>query len=147
MADSEEFESEFFDPEAEGGKGAITEAAKRLLAFGVSAAFVTEETLKQLVRDLKLPREVIQGLLKGAGKSKQEMLDKISTEVVRMISKIDFVKEASRFVETHKFQITAEVNVIRKDTGEREFVVSSKVGAPERPGGPGGSGDPHIEIK
>ncbi len=120
-------------------KSSFTEAAKKLLAFGVSAAFVTEETLKHLVKDLKLPRDVIQGLLKGAGKSKQEMLDKISNEVVRMISKIDFVKEASRFVETHKFQISAEVSISRKDTGQKELAVSTKLSSEDS--------DPHIEVK
>ena len=99
---------------------------------------MTEDTLKHLVRDLKLPRDVIQGLLKGAGKSKQEMLDKISGEVVRMISKIDFVKEASRFVETHKFQISAEVNIVRKDTGQLAVTAHLTPDAPK---------DPHIEVK
>ena len=122
----------------EAAKSGVTEAVKRLLAFGVSAAFVTEDTLKHLVRDLKLPRDVIQGLLKGAGKSKQEMLDKISGEVVRMISKIDFVNEASRFVETHKFQISAEVNIVRKDTGQLAVTAHLTPDAPK---------DPHIEVK
>lgn len=132
MAD--EFDSDFESP-SENGKGSLAEAAKRILTLGVSAAFVTEETLKHMLRDLKLPREVFQGLVNGASKSKQDMLNKIGGEVVKMLSKIDFVKEASRFVETHKFQITAEVNVIRKDDGEKELVVRTP------------SSDSQIEIK
>jgi len=32
------------------------------------------------------------------------------------VQKIDFVKEASRFVEEHKFRITAEIDVVKKNS-------------------------------
>ena len=53
--------------------------------------------------------------MQGASKSKDELMNRVSREVIGMISKIDFVKEASRFVEEHKFKISAEVEVLRKE--------------------------------
>jgi hypothetical protein len=53
-------------------------------------------------------------LLQGAARSKEELMNRVSREVISIISKIDFVKEASRFVEEHKFRIVAEVEVIPK---------------------------------
>ncbi|MBK8203040.1 MAG: hypothetical protein IPK68_12215 [Bdellovibrionales bacterium] len=48
------------------------------------------------------------------------MLNRVGNEVVKIISKIDFVNEASRFVEEHKFRVSAEVEVIKKDkSGEK----------------------------
>lgn len=41
-------------------------------------------------------------------------MNKVSREVISIISKIDFVKEASRFVEEHKFRVTAEIEVLPK---------------------------------
>ncbi len=55
-------------------------------------------------------------------------------EVIKMINKIDLVKEASRFVETHKFRISAEIDVIRKDTGETSIHLKKE-------------GESRIEIK
>lgn len=87
---------------------------KKILATGVSAAFMTEESIRKIVTDLHLPKETLNLLLQGAARSKEELMNRVSREVISIISKIDFVKEASRFVEEHKFRIVAEVEVIPK---------------------------------
>ncbi len=107
------------------GSGSIklSEAIKKLLTTGVGAAFMTEESIRAYLGELKLPKEVLNYILQGASKSKEELMDRVGTEIMKLISKIDFVSEASKFVEEHKFKITAEVEVIKKDSGV-EFKVS-----------------------
>jgi hypothetical protein len=107
---------------------------KKILATGVSAAFMTEESIRKIVSDLHLPKETLNLLLQGAARSKEELMNRVSREVISIISKIDFVKEASRFVEEHKFRIVAEVEVIPKsppvkpaDTAEPDVDTTSKV--------------------
>lgn len=99
----------------ESSRLSATDALKKLLTAGVSAAFMTEESIRAFVSELKLPKETLNMLLHGASKSKEELMNRVSREVIGIISKIDFVKEASRFVEEHKFKITAEIEVLRKD--------------------------------
>ena len=91
------------------------DAIKKLVTAGISAAFMTEESIRGFVSDLKLPKETLNVLLAGASKSKDELMNRVSREVITIISKIDFVKEASRFVEEHKFKISAEIEVVRRD--------------------------------
>lgn len=97
------------------GKGVLGESIKKLFAAGISAAFMTEESIRAYLGDIKLPKDVLGGLVSGALKSKEEFMNKVSNEVVKIISKVDFVKEASRFVEEHKFKINAEVEVLKKE--------------------------------
>jgi hypothetical protein len=92
----------------------IPDIVKKLLATGVSAAFLTEEGIRAYLQDLKLPKDVLGKLIEGANKSKQELMDRVGNEIVTIIKKIDFVKEASRFVEEHKFKVSAEIEVVRK---------------------------------
>lgn len=92
----------------------VGDTLKKILATGVSAAFMTEESIRKIVNDLHLPKETLNLLLQGAARSKEELMNRVSREVISIISKIDFVKEASRFVEEHKFRIVAEVEVIPK---------------------------------
>ncbi len=92
----------------------IGETLRKLMSVGLGAAFMTEEHVKAYLADIKLPKEVLSGFLQGAQKSKEELVAKVSGEVVRMIQKIDFVKEASRFVEDHKFKIHAEIEIVPK---------------------------------
>jgi hypothetical protein len=96
-------------------KGLLGETMKKVFTAGVSAAFMTEESLRNYVSELKLPKEALNLLLQGASKSKDEITKRVTNEIVGIIQKIDFVKEASRFAETHKFKITAEIDIIKKD--------------------------------
>lgn len=95
--------------------GRMGDTLKKILATGVSAAFMTEEGIRKLVGDLHLPKETMSVLLQGAARSKEELMNRVSREIISIISKIDFVKEASRFVEEHKFKVVAEVEVVKKD--------------------------------
>lgn len=92
------------------------EVLKKVVGVGLGAAFMTEEHVRSYLGDFKVPKDVVQMILQGASKSKEEMMNRVGNEVVKIISKIDFVKEASRFVEEHKFKITAEIDIIKKDS-------------------------------
>ena len=93
----------------------LGEAAKKLFTAGVTAAFMTEEGVRSYLSEVKLPKDILNLVLAGANKSKDELTSRIGKEVIGMIQKIDFVKEASRFAETHKFKITAEIEISKKE--------------------------------
>lgn len=93
----------------------LGEAAKKLFTAGVTAAFMTEEGVRSYLSEVKLPKDILNMVLQGANKSKEELTSRIGKEVIGMIQKIDFVKEASRFAETHKFKITAEIEITKKE--------------------------------
>jgi hypothetical protein len=95
--------------------GLIGEAAKKIFTAGVTAAFMTEESIRGYLSEVKLPKEVLNLIIQGASKSKDEITSRVGKEVIGMIQKIDFVKEASRFAESHKFKITAEIEITKKE--------------------------------
>lgn len=96
------------------------EMIKRVMSVGLGAAFMTEESVRSALGDIKLPKEVLTTILHGASRSKEEFLNRIGNETVKLLSKIDFVKEASRFVEEHKFHISAEIEVVKKDSSKSD---------------------------
>ncbi|MCB0413445.1 MAG: hypothetical protein KDD50_03870 [Bdellovibrionales bacterium] len=93
----------------------MSEVVKKIVSAGIGAAFMTEENIRSYLGNIKLPKDVMHVLLQNANKSKQELLDRVTNEVVKIVKKIDFVEEASRFVEEHKFKVSAEIEVIRKE--------------------------------
>ncbi|MNT24299.1 hypothetical protein D3C72_1597660 [compost metagenome] len=97
----------------------VTEALKKVFTAGVSAAFMTEESIRSYLGEMKLPKEVLQVLLQSANKSKDEVTQRVTKEIVGIIQKIDFVKEFSKFAENHKFKITAEIDIIKKDSAKK----------------------------
>ncbi|MES2769678.1 MAG: hypothetical protein V4596_11095 [Bdellovibrionota bacterium] len=91
----------------------IADIAKKVVAVGVGAAFLTEESIRSALGEVKLPKEILNLVLQNASKTKDIVADQVTKEIVKLISKIDFVKEASRFVEEHKFKI--EIDITKKD--------------------------------
>ncbi|MBK9294487.1 MAG: hypothetical protein IPM57_08585 [Oligoflexia bacterium] len=100
----------------------LVDVAKKLFTVGVSAAFMTEESIRNYVNDLKLPKEVLQFILNSAAKGKEELVQRVGKEISGLISHIDWVKEASKFAESHKFKI--EIEIIPKKNNSKSDVSS-----------------------
>ncbi len=104
------------------------EMLRKVMSVGLGAAFMTEESVRSALSGLNLPKEVLTSILQGANRSKEEFLNKVGNETIRLLSKIDFVKEASRFVEEHKFRIQAEIEVVKKTpNGESSLSLDTSV--------------------
>jgi hypothetical protein len=103
------------------------EMLKRVMSVGLGAAFMTEESVRTALSGMNLPKEVLSTILQGASRSKEEFLNKVGNETIKLLSKIDFVKEASRFVEEHKFRINAEIEVVKKESAEHGLALKTKV--------------------
>lgn len=103
------------------------EVLKRVMSVGIGAAFMTEESIRGALGGLNLPKEVLTSMLQGANRSKEELLNRIGNETIKLLSKIDFVKEASRFVEEHKFRINAEIEVVKKSPEDSGLALKTKV--------------------
>ncbi len=99
-------------------KNLLGETLKKVFATGVSAAFMTEENIRSYLGELKLPKEVLNLLIQSASKSKDEITQRVSKEVVQIFQKIDWVKEFSKFAENHKFKITAEIEISKKKSAD-----------------------------
>lgn len=97
------------------GEPKLGDALKKIFTAGVSAAFMTEESLRAYLSEIKLPKEILSLLLQGASKTKDEIAAKVTNEVAAVLKKIDYVKEFSKFAETHKFKVTAEIEILKKD--------------------------------
>lgn len=100
---------------SEESKGLFGEALKKVFAAGVGAAFMTEENIRAYLAELKLPKEFLNLLLQQAGKSKEELIQRVGKEIMQIVNKIDFVSEFSKFAETHRFRITADIEIIKKE--------------------------------
>lgn len=105
---------------SEESKGLFGEALKKVFAAGVGAAFMTEENIRSYLAELKLPKEFLNLLLSQANHSKEELIHRVGKEIMQIVNKVDFVSEFSKFAETHRFRITADIEIMRKDSAKSE---------------------------
>jgi hypothetical protein len=96
-------------------KGGISDTIRKVVATGLSSPFLSEDQLKIYLSGLNLPKEVITQVLKGAQKSKQDLMQRVGSEFSKVIQKIDVVKEIKKALREHKISIKADIEFVPKN--------------------------------
>lgn len=92
---------------------------KKALEVGVGALFLTEEGLRSLVGEAKLPKELIGGILESANKTKTEFLQGLSRDIrEKVVDKIDPLALVQEFLARNEVEFTVRVNVKPKKKAE-----------------------------
>lgn len=92
----------------------ITDIFKKVISTGVSAAFMTEDTVKGLLQDLPLPKEMVNGLLQNAKNTKDDVITSVKSELKSYLNKIDVSKEIDRVLENYDLEINANIKFNKK---------------------------------
>ncbi len=85
---------------------------------GSSATEKLGEALKKIISSgspTEISKEIITTIVGQALKAKDDITLKVSNEMIALIHKIDFVNEFSKFAVNHKFKVTAEIEILKKD--------------------------------
>lgn len=93
----------------------ISDIIKKAVSTGISAAFMTEDGVKNLLQDLPLPKDIVSGLLQNAKDTKEEFVKSIKNELKTYLNKIDVSKEIDRVLENYDFEINAKISVKKKE--------------------------------
>jgi len=81
------------------------------------------EALKKIISSgspTEISKELIGTVVGQALKAKDDITLKVSNEMISLVRKIDFVKEFSKFAENHKFKVTAEIEILKKETDQNK---------------------------
>lgn len=103
-----------FNWDEENKKNSLSDLVKKVVAGGLTSPFLSEEQLKIYLAGLNLPKEVISQILRGAQKSKQDLVQKVGSEFSKLIQKIDIVKEIKTALREHKITIQADIEFVPK---------------------------------
>lgn len=105
----------------EESKGAWwSEMARDITATGLATLFMTEDSVRSLLKEKKMPKELLAPLLEGFGKKKDDFYGLVAKEVGRVLSKIDISQEVGKFLEKHKVHLEAKVSFEPKEKVGKE---------------------------
>jgi hypothetical protein len=105
-------------PRSEDLKERAADLMKKVLTVGVGTLFLTEEALRGLVSELKLPREMLTGILESAGKTKNDFLQSLSRDVLsRVTEKLDPQALMQEFMEKNEINLQVKVTFSPKKSG------------------------------
>ena len=83
----------------------LGDVAKKAFYTGLGALFMTEETVRGVLSEMKVPKDV---LLENFKKTKQDFLQLITREVHIAISRLDIPAELRKFLESHTVHINID---------------------------------------
>jgi hypothetical protein len=104
------------DVPLEQGKGFVPEIVRRAVLTGVGALFMTEEGIRNLVGDMKLPKDALAFVLAQADRTRSEVTRVVSQEVRRFLESETLRREIWKLLTSVTLEVNAEMKL--KRTGE-----------------------------
>lgn len=100
--------------DADPSKTNTSDGFKKLLSAGLSMVMMSEDTVREYLKDVKMPKDALGTVLKGASKTKEEIVGRIGNEFTKLIEKIDLVDELTKFLRENKIKVSAEIEFSKK---------------------------------
>jgi hypothetical protein len=101
-------------------EGKLGDLIKKVVTTGVTAAFMTEESVRALLKDVPLPKDIVGGLLENAKSTKTEFVASVKNELKSYLDKIDLSREIDKIAEKYDFEIKATISLKKKKKGKGE---------------------------
>jgi hypothetical protein len=104
------------DDPIEESKGFVPEIVRRAVLTGVGALFMTEEGIRNLVGEMKLPKDALAFLIAQADKTRSEVTRIVTHEVRRFLESETLRREIWKLLTSVTLEVNASVQL--KPSGE-----------------------------
>ena len=117
------------DPEQEEPKGGMSgllpDVVRRAVLTGVGALFMTEEGIRNIVGEMKMPKDALGFLVAQAEKTRVEVARVVTQEVRRFLESETLRREIFKLLSSVTIEVNAQIRL--KPSGEPS--ITTKVGA------------------
>ncbi|PIK15554.1 hypothetical protein [Halobacteriovorax sp. JY17] len=98
----------------------LGDVIKKVVSIGVGAAFMTEDTVKNLLGDLPLPKDIISGLVQNAKSAKEDFSNSVREEISQHLNKVDPKKVIAEVLDGYDIEVNAKFSFKKKAKQENE---------------------------
>ncbi len=119
------------EPGAEGDEsrpGFVPDFVRRMAWAGLGAVFMSEEAIRRLAGQLKLPKEALGFLLSQAEKTKDEIGRVVSDEVRKLLQSERLQDELVRAIANTTIEVNASIRLVPDRARGESYIPRVKVG-------------------
>lgn len=98
----------------------LSDLIKKVVNTGVGAAFMAEDVIRERMKEVSLPTDIVDGLVKTAKSTKEEFLKSAKTELNGFLDKINVTKEIERVLNKYDFEVNARISLRPKKGNEQD---------------------------
>ncbi|MBS2025810.1 MAG: hypothetical protein JST92_25700 [Deltaproteobacteria bacterium] len=110
--------------EGEKPAGILPDLVKRAVLTGMGALFMTEEGIRKIAGDVKLPKDVLAFLVTQADRTRTEVARVVTAEVRRFLESETLRREVWKLLTSVTLEVNATVQL--KPSGEPGFTATLK---------------------
>jgi len=99
------------ETDKEGFRPKAADLLRKAVFSGVGALFMTEEGVRSMVKELKLPKEVLAGAMAQAERTKAEIVRMVGTELRSFLEGAKLREELLEMLTQVTFEVKAEVAI------------------------------------
>jgi hypothetical protein len=109
--------------------GILPDTVRKALVTGLGALFMTEESLRNLVAEMRLPKEATSYLVKQAEAAKAQVVDTVMKEVRHVVESINIGAEIQKILSSMVIEVKTEIRLVPAEEGLVKPKVSTTVHA------------------
>lgn len=103
----------------------LGDLARRALTTGIGAVFLSEESLRTQLAEMKLPKEAMAYVVSQADRTKRDIVNAIARETRDFLSRLEVDKVLSRALVGTTVEIQTRIRILPKDDGIQPVVEES----------------------
>lgn len=134
---AQDFPDDLPPEEAKKLSGLVPDIVRRAVLTGVGALFMTEEGIRNMVGDLKLPKDALAFLVAQADRTRGEVARVVTQEVRRFLESETLRREIWKLLTSVTLEVNASIQL--KRSGEPGF--KAKIRTKKKEKGKGEDGD------
>ena len=128
---AEEDEEELPPEEIKKLSGIVPDIVRRAVLTGVGALFMTEEGIRNLVGDMKMPKDAIAFLMSQADKTRSEVARVVTQEVRRFLESETLRREIWKLLNGVTLEVNATIQLKPSGDATMKAKVKSRKKEPE----------------
>ena len=98
----------------EKGGSSLGDILKKVVSVGMGAAFLTEDALRTLLKDVPISKDIVNGILQNAKNAKIDFTQSLRDEFKKYLSHIDIEKIIEILAENYDVEVTANFSFKKK---------------------------------
>ena len=102
------------------GPKSLGDMFKKIASVGMGAAFMTEESIRGVLHDLPVSKEIISGLVQNAKGAKEDFTKGLREEFSKYLSKLDKESLIDYLVENYDVEVNASLKFKKKEKASKE---------------------------
>lgn len=120
--DDDDLDDEAHPHDEQADKGGFTtkvlgDLARKALMTGIGAVFMSEDSLRSQLSEMKLPKEAMGAVINTADKTKKEIIDVVARETRAFLSRLEVEKMVGRILVGTTIEINTRIRILPKDGG------------------------------